>query len=288
VPKPRAYISPDLQNLRRLAITAIFSDDFLLETLALKGGNALSLVHRISTRVSLDLDFSIENDFKDINDVKRRIFSSIERRFALANLAVIDLGFKENPKNTRGKRWGGYVVEFKVVTKEVATRSTRQEDLRKGALPIGREPKSIRIEISKFEFCGACESVTFDDFTIRVYSVALIVIEKLRAICQQMPAYPLRVHPAPRAKDFFDIYSSVESRNLDLATEHCGDLAKSVFAAKDVPLDLLLDIASQADFHRSDWASVMRTVTPPPENGFQFYFDYVTTLATRLHAVWVK
>lgn len=52
-------------TVRRLIITALFADEKLTEQLVLKGGNALSLVYELSSRTSLDLDFSIAKDFDD-------------------------------------------------------------------------------------------------------------------------------------------------------------------------------------------------------------------------------
>jgi predicted nucleotidyltransferase component of viral defense system len=48
----------DLEEVRRLTIIALFSDDELYEQIVLKGGNALNLVYGLSSRTSLDLDFS--------------------------------------------------------------------------------------------------------------------------------------------------------------------------------------------------------------------------------------
>lgn len=47
----------DFATIRRTAIIALFADDELADMLALKGGNALSLVHGITSRTSVDLDF---------------------------------------------------------------------------------------------------------------------------------------------------------------------------------------------------------------------------------------
>jgi len=45
-----AQASPfDYRKIRRIAITAIFSDDFLFERVVLKGGNALSLALALAT-----------------------------------------------------------------------------------------------------------------------------------------------------------------------------------------------------------------------------------------------
>src|SRR5512146_1421142 len=56
----------DLSDIRRLVIVAMFSDDVLFGRLVLKGGNAISLVYGYGTRGSLDVDFSIDGDFDDL------------------------------------------------------------------------------------------------------------------------------------------------------------------------------------------------------------------------------
>lgn len=50
----------DLVAIRRIILTAVASDDYLVEQLVLKGGNAQELVHRIGSRASVDLDVSID------------------------------------------------------------------------------------------------------------------------------------------------------------------------------------------------------------------------------------
>ena len=69
----------DFSDIRRLAITAIFADDYLFERVVLKGGNALSLALGIGDRTSLDLDFSIENDFEDLPEAERHLKAALER-----------------------------------------------------------------------------------------------------------------------------------------------------------------------------------------------------------------
>ena len=46
----------------------MFSDDDLMNLLVLKGDNALDVIHRIASRASIDLDFSVENDFDKYAD----------------------------------------------------------------------------------------------------------------------------------------------------------------------------------------------------------------------------
>jgi predicted nucleotidyltransferase component of viral defense system len=47
-----------IDRIKRLAIIALISDDYLMETLVLKGGNAMLMAYDLSSRASYDLDFS--------------------------------------------------------------------------------------------------------------------------------------------------------------------------------------------------------------------------------------
>jgi hypothetical protein len=42
----------DFAEIRRVTITALFSNDYFLEHLVLKGGNVLSLIYGVSDRTS--------------------------------------------------------------------------------------------------------------------------------------------------------------------------------------------------------------------------------------------
>lgn len=56
-----------LDDIKRMVIIAMASDDELMETLVLKGGNAIDLMYRDRSnnlsRSSYDLDFLMEGDF---------------------------------------------------------------------------------------------------------------------------------------------------------------------------------------------------------------------------------
>jgi predicted nucleotidyltransferase component of viral defense system len=86
----------DFQSIRRAAITALFSDDVLFEKIVLKGGNALNLALKMSDRTSLDLDFSIENDFEDLEDIQNRVSAALERRFGSFGYRVFDFKSRGN------------------------------------------------------------------------------------------------------------------------------------------------------------------------------------------------
>jgi hypothetical protein len=111
----------------------------------------------------------------------------------------------------------------------------------------------------------------------------MIAIEKLRAICQQMPEYEHRRNPRPRARDFYDIYSIVIERKIDITETENIELVKNIFAAKDVTLSLIGNIKNVHDYHVVDWPAVQQEVSGELQE-FDFYFAFVVELAERLQA----
>ncbi len=107
----------------------------------------------------------------------------------------------------------------------------------------------------------------------------MLVLEKLRAICQQIPEYReiVKSHPpAARARDFFDIYTITQQFPIDMNSQRIKDLLSAIFAVKKVPLDYLNQILSYRDFHKRDFVSLKDTVKSGVDlKDFDFYFDYV-------------
>ena len=68
---------PGTNDIKKLVILAIASDDELMEQLVLKGGHAIELVQRRGnrmSRISNDFDFSMEGSFDDdLVGVKTRL-----------------------------------------------------------------------------------------------------------------------------------------------------------------------------------------------------------------------
>lgn len=280
----------DLAEIRRFAIVAMFSDDVLLEQLVLKGGNAVNLVYEFGTRVSLDVDFSLEGDFSDVEGIKERIFRALKWRFGAAGVTVFDESFELRPSSTNAgteDRWGGYEVRFKLMpTEHLRGIGDDIDKARREALVIGPgQQKVFRLQISKFEYCAPKTEVQFDDYTIYVYTPAMLAIEKLRAICQQMPKYTRRVHPRARARDFYDIHSIATGAFLDFSSVECHDLVVLMFDVKEVPLQLIGKISSQREFHRPDWPSVQIAVSGDLKD-FDYYFDFVVDQAKFLKPLW--
>lgn len=280
----------DFLEVRKIAITAIFSDDVLFDRVVLKGGNALSLVLGLSDRTSLDLDFSIENDFEDLVDIRGRVFGALNNRFLAAGFVVFDFKFDPKPSivpEGQSPRWGGYMASFKVIEKQ--KHEKLREDLtarRRDSLVIGPSQQRIfTIDLSKYEYVTGKLEIELNDYTVYVYSPTMIAIEKLRAICQQMPEYTLQRRPSARARDFYDIHLIISKTKIHLNSAENLDLIQHIFAAKEVPLRLLERIKDQKEFHRPDWDSV-RTSSNQDLGEFDGYFEFVVEQVNSMKTLW--
>jgi len=181
----------DFADIRRLVIVSIFSDDELLERLVLKGGNAISLVYGLGSRTSLDIDCSIDGDFDLVEEASARLERALQRRFEEAGCRVFDFRFEKRPSRDRAdapETWGGYTASFKIVSlAQFETLKNDLEGMRRNSLKIGPgQERVFSIDMSKHEYCAPKREKELQDFTIYVYSLAMIALEKLRAICQQM------------------------------------------------------------------------------------------------------
>jgi predicted nucleotidyltransferase component of viral defense system len=281
----------NFEEIRRLIITALFADDELFEQLVLKGGNALSIVHRLSSRTSLDLDFSMQNDFADLEKAKERIFSTLKARFDSAGLVVFDEKLEVKP-DLRGAEdakpwWGGYELKFKLIGKDEYAKWAHQlEKLRIRSLVTGpNETRTFTVDFSKNEYTEGKIQTEIDHYTIYVYTPEMIVVEKLRAICQQMPEYPHKGRGKPRARDFYDIHRVISTLKIDLYTPENRALLRHIFDAKEVPLSLLENVEKALEFHRPDWDAVRPSVEEDVEE-FDFYFGFVLEQIATLKAFW--
>lgn len=276
----------DLREIRRLVIIALFSDDELMEKFVLKGGNALDIVYTIGTRSSVDVDLSMSDDFADVEDAQRRIFRGLRDRFDSAGFVVFDEKFQLRPSVMRegqSPRWGGYQVDFKIADRATYEKhGSNIEALRRNASLVGPEQKrTFKIDISKYEFVEPKEETEIDNYTVYVYTLPMMAVEKLRAICQQMPEYEMRRNAKPRARDFYDIHSILTTGEIDLTSADNVELVRNIFAAKSVPLHLIGNIKNTRDYHIVDWPAVEQSVAGEI-NDFDFYFEFVVELAAKL------
>jgi len=277
----------DLLEIRRRVIVALFSDDYLQERLALKGGNALSLVYNISPRTSFDLDFSLPDDFSSPEEACKRMSAALERHFAAQGYAVFDVRLQPKPRlKTEDERpwWGGYQLTFKLIQAEKQRAlMNRLDKMSIEAHVVGpAQERRVTVDFSKHEYTTGKIERELDHSVIYVYSPEMIVLEKLRALCQQMPDY-LLTNPRGRAQDFYDIHRAVTTVSIDLSTNENRKLLRHIFRAKQVPLVLLRQMDQQREVHRPDWQSVEVSIKGPETlQGYDFYFDFVLDQIRRL------
>ena len=88
-----------LEQIKRITIIALFSDDDLMDSLVLKGGNALDMIYGIAQRASLDLDFSIDKEFNksEISTIHDKIRKVLKETFKAKGYEAFDIHFTEVP-----------------------------------------------------------------------------------------------------------------------------------------------------------------------------------------------
>lgn len=184
-------------------------------------------------------------------------------------------------------------MEFKLASAAVhAAHASDIQALRRRALNLGQGTRFL-IDISRFEYVEDKQPVEFDGYLIYVYSPLMIVCEKLRAICQQMPEYgPVIKRERPgtaRARDFLDIAVLVDRFALDLTAQKSCAVLTSMFAVKQVPLAFLGLVHGTRAFHQAGFASVKDTVAAGFDLGpFDGYFDFVIDQIERLKPLWYE
>lgn len=264
---------------------ALFSDPRLHDHFVVKGGNALALVHKLIDRASLDIDVSLDRDFENLDAARGLLLAVLTAEFDAEGFVVLDFSLRAVPPSLSEDRkswWGGYRLEFKIISRNLHDRFAVDEAaLRRRTQTVdGTQGRIIRVDISRGEWCGGKVRKELEGRTILVYSEEMCVVEKFRALCQQLPSYvaALQSHAVPRARDFFDIYTVVSRRGLELTLPENLKLFRLIFEAKRVPLELLRDIREARALHEPDWPAVEATV-PGRLEPFDRYFDFTTELA---------
>lgn len=284
-----------LEAIKRAAIVAMFADDELMDILVLKGGNAMDIVHQVNSRASVDLDFSMKDDL-DHKAFLPGLRRALETTFDLQGYLAFDIKLLVRPgrmPDELASFWGGYLVEFKLISKKRADEVGRDiEQMRREAIRLGEGPK-FTIDISRHEYVEHKEAHELDGYTIYVYSPAMIVCEKLRAICQQMPEYGQIIQRSSmgnqRARDFIDIEALVEKFGIDLSAEESQQMVEQMFAAKRVPLAYLSNIPETRDFHALGYDEVRAAMKPGVRvEPFDHYFDFMVNEVKKLEALWNK
>jgi len=286
-----------IQHIKNIVLISLFSDDKLMELLVLKGASAIDLIYGVAKRSSLDIDLSVPCGFtlEEFENIKDRIRKTLEQTFLENGYKVFDLSVEEKPPSLPDSLksfWGGYQIEFKIIEIDKYEKiGSDITELRKYAKVVGvGQRKKLIIDISKHEFCDGKQSKEIEGITIYFYTPEMIAIEKLRAICQQMPEYLTTVDAsigAARARDFVDICILVDRFGIKLDTEDNQEVMTQIFRAKRVPLNLIMRIKDYREFHRPDFQAVRDTVVANFDlKDFDYYFNYVVRLCDDLKPFW--
>jgi hypothetical protein len=285
-----------IEAFKREVILALFADNTLLQQLVLKGGNLLDVVYGISTRPSRDLDFSICGDVEDQATFRSTIENALRKWFEPKGFVVFDVNLVEEPRTITAEFrdfWGGYKIDFKIIDVDSYEKYAGDEHkLRMDARTVvDKNGKRFPIEVSKYEYVADKATEIVDDLIVYVYSPQMLVAEKLRAICQQMPEYTrvLKKHASPRGRDFLDIHTVAENFRVDFGDLRFHHILEEVFQAKRVGLGLLSRIGDEEtrEYHRPDFVSIAPTVRPGFElQDYEFYYNYVVEKCRMLEPLW--
>jgi predicted nucleotidyltransferase component of viral defense system len=285
-----------LKEIRKLTIIALFSDDDLMDTLVLKGGNALEIGYGLNSRASIDVDVSMIQEFEVIGleettELEEKLDKVLNKAFEPTGFKVFDVKVKAKPKKLNENNqdfWGGYEANFKIIeTQKYQEYEGNAVALGAKAIATNNGKKNVKIDFGRFEYCGSTINKEIDGFDIQIYTPELILFEKIRAICQQMPTYLESIGKThdfgrPRPRDFYDIYTILESDlipEIDLQSEENIDHMKKCFEAKRVPLNLIGEIKNTREFHRQEEPKLKDSILNKAEyRGFDYYFDYVLQL----------
>lgn len=273
-----------IEEAIRESVVALFSNEILRRTLVLKGGSALFLIQDIDTRLSTDIDFSVVDEIKNPDQYFAHVANALSEHFLKLGFEVFDTEFKKKPRKSaesKPKFWAGWHFEFKLISIKFSSRSLEFKQ-RAALIPAGAASSKIEIEISEYEYCDSAEKVELDGSIITCYSTALLILEKLRAICQQHPRYP-HGKLKNRARDYFDIYQLVKKHRSDELYSELRHHLPQVLTAKDVSVDLLKEIFEPefVEFQASHFASVEATVKETMEP-FDFYLEQLRLLVSDL------
>lgn len=278
------------QAMRRAAILALLADEALMD-LMLRGGQTMDahppvqpLAHALAPPP--EHQAGTLQDGQDPPQAQYRVEHALQSIFALQGYRAFDTRLSPLPgpaAQGAAPLPDGHRVEFTLLPRRQAERL--QGDLRRmrrEALLLG-EGARLTIEISH----RLAPWHRPGSGVIHVHVPLARVCEKLRAICQQMPAYRRFIVGAspgtPRAGDFVSIEALVRSPDLALETPAARQMLELAFFAQCVPLELLSGIQQTRSFHEAGFAQLRAALEPGAVlQDFGHYFDCVVDVVRKL------
>lgn len=266
------------------SLVAIYSNNLLSDKVFLKGGQALRIKERLVDRFSADLDFSTPGKIENVDLFFESLRESLIKEFYQNKFLVFDFKWVRRPA-FRSKEipdfWSGWAVEFKII-EEHKNNLSPEERSREALVPIGGSSPKITLDISEYEYCDSIENVKIKNVNVKSYSRTLLLLEKIRALCQQHPDYKLKGIDQ-RARDYYDIERLwqivLQTGKTDAFLDDCAKHINNVFSAKGVDISLLEKIF-EPDFielQKSGWVAVQQTVSGKLSE-FEYYNESLASL----------
>jgi len=261
--------------------------------LVLKGACAAELLYG-DFRFSQDIDYSHPDSIANPKKCKENFTEFLQDTLGERGYKILRLKWNVKPEGKFQQEapffWRGHQIQVDVISMEewekiIKLPSSLKEKDRRFLDP--QNYLRYRIDISEHEYTKGHEQKILEGYTIKVYTSAMIVAEKLRAICQQIPEYPQRFHkkPKPRARDFYDIYQIMQRANIHWNKSQNSEILQPMFKAKEVELESLARIKNKETktlhSNPSELTRLKDTVTGQLRE-FDFYYDYVVNLAEEI------
>lgn len=273
-----------IEEALTMTIVGIYSSTAVSHNLFLKGGSAMRIFDDLTSRLSIDADFSVDKKIENDKIFFGSIKSSVGAKFRKMKYDIIDFKWKKRPRTRRPKLpdwWSGWECEFKLVSFDHRGKSNLTKT-RNALIPEGANSSKIKIEISEFEYCKNSRTKTIQGVKVLGYTPELLVLEKLRAICQQHPDYEYTL-TKNRARDFYDIHE-LTVHSDDGFANRCSKHIKNVFDAKGVPLKIMSSLWDEAfvDEQRRGFDEVRDTVSGDVYD-FDKYLEYLRFLVKDIY-----
>jgi predicted nucleotidyltransferase component of viral defense system len=272
-----------IQDVIKECVIALFSNKSLKDSLVLKGGAALSLSEKLYNRLSTDIDFSVESDIAKPETFFKKTESALKSRFKRHDLEVFDFKYEKRPRKRSTQKphtWGGWLVTFKQI-KQGRKFKTIEQKRREAIIPEGHNSSKINLEFSEHEYCGLTRQFKLGGILVKAYDPVILVVEKLRAICQQHASYP-HSRAKNRARDYFDIYELVKKHRSDRFFKKIKNHIEPVFDAKQVDTGTIQKIFETdfLEFQENGFEAVKDVVSEVPGGiqEFDFYVDQLKLL----------
>lgn len=295
------------EQIRNTVITSIFSNDILLDKLTLKGGNALEF-QGVTDRASQDIDFAITEGVNfNCEKYGPMIKKSLIDGFAAAGYEVINFKLDVRPQKKskvieqynskidfEDIVWGGYHIKFGIIQKEKyeSLIENHVENIGAHAETTWENKKNIEIDLSKEEYTDPREEKELDGYTIYIYTPIMLVYEKIRASCQQLPQYTIG-SSKERARDLSDIYGIIiQTDNLyeQILDPQNIYILKKMFILKGVDFKLLTKLSSYKEELAKDYISNVLPQIRSDKNkqDFDFIFSFAETLFKKVYELIIE